>query len=165
MNRVYLLPGQWAFPEEASEITTVLGPCVAVCLHDRTRRVGGMNHFLLPSGAALRERGRFGDLATEDLVKALLDSGSVAPALVALIVGGAHINSPDAPDSLGRRNAAAARAVLDRFGVKVDHSDVGGPAARRLKFHTGTGVLETKRIEPVALPALAPSPAPARVAP
>jgi chemotaxis receptor (MCP) glutamine deamidase CheD len=163
LNRVYLLPGQWAFPTEASEITTVLGPCVAVCLHDRGRRAGGMNHFLLPSGAALRERGRFGDLATEDLVQALLGTGSAPGSLVALIVGGAHINSPDAPDSLGRRNAAAARGVLDRFGVRIEHSDIGGPAARRLKFNTETGVLETKRIEPVALPGLAP--VPARVAP
>ena len=29
-------------------ITTLLGSCVAACLHDPLARVGGMNHFLLP---------------------------------------------------------------------------------------------------------------------
>lgn len=35
-------------PEE--ELSTILGSCVAVCLHDPAHRMGGMNHFLLPFG-------------------------------------------------------------------------------------------------------------------
>lgn len=35
-------------------LTTVLGSCIAVCLHDRNRRIGGMNHFLLAGGGTAR---------------------------------------------------------------------------------------------------------------
>ena len=29
-------------------LTTMLGSCIAACLHDPVAGVGGMNHFLLP---------------------------------------------------------------------------------------------------------------------
>ena len=29
-------------------LTTMLGSCIAACLHDPAAGVGGMNHFLLP---------------------------------------------------------------------------------------------------------------------
>ena len=31
-------------------IVTTLGSCIAACLWDRERRIGGMNHFMLPEG-------------------------------------------------------------------------------------------------------------------
>ena len=33
-------------------LTTILGSCVAMCLRDPVAGIGGMNHFLLPSGRA-----------------------------------------------------------------------------------------------------------------
>jgi chemotaxis receptor (MCP) glutamine deamidase CheD len=127
----------------------------------RFRPARGWNESLSPSGRRAHSR-RFGDLATQDLLRSFLDSGSRAPHLVARVIGGAHINAPDAPDSLGRRNAAAAIRVLDRQSVRIESQDVGGPAARRLKFHTATGVLETRRIDPLPLPVPAPAEAFAR---
>ena len=37
--------------QEPMIIKTLLGSCIAVCLHDPVAHVGGMNHFMLPYGA------------------------------------------------------------------------------------------------------------------
>src|SRR6187549_411726 len=153
MKQIFLLPGQWAVPHEPSEVTTILGPCVAVCLFDRARGMGGMNHFLLAAGGgAGRERSRYGDTSCEDLVQCLFASGSRTEDLEARIVGGANVGRLSAAEgeSLGERNAEMARAVLRRHGIEVGFEDTGGPNARRLRFRTGVGILEVKTIDGVS---------------
>ena len=77
-KRVYLLPGNLHVSTEPCQITTILGSCVSICLWDKRRRAGGMNHFLLPASA---EDGptssRFADVATQMLLEQLraLDAG------------------------------------------------------------------------------------------
>ncbi len=150
MKQIFLLPGQWVVPHEPAELTTILGPCVAVCLFDRARGIGGMNHFLLAvGGGSARERSRYGDTSCEDLVQCLFASGSRPGDLEARIVGGANVGRLIGAqgDSLGGRNAEMARSVLRRHGIEVGFEDVGGAHARRLRFRTGTGILEVKTIE------------------
>jgi chemotaxis protein CheD len=152
MKQIFLLPGQWAVPHEPSEVTTILGPCVAVCLFDRVRGIGGMNHFLLAAGGGSgRERSRYGDTSCEDLVQCLFASGSRSEDIEARIVGGANVGRLSAAEgeSLGERNAEMARTVLRRHGIEVGFEDTGGPNARRLRFRTGVGILEVKTIDGV----------------
>ncbi len=139
-------------PHEPAELTTILGPCVAVCLYDRVRKMGGMNHFLLASGGSARERSRYGDTSCEDLIQCLFASGSRPQDLEARIVGGANVGRTSiAPgESLGERNAEMARSVMRRHGVDVGFEDTGGPNARRLRFRTGVGILEVKTIDGVS---------------
>jgi chemotaxis protein CheD len=47
---VKVLPGEFFVHDEDILIMTTLGSCIAACLWDREKRVGGMNHFLLPDG-------------------------------------------------------------------------------------------------------------------
>ncbi len=143
MKQIFLLPGQWAVPHEPSEVTTILGPCVAVCLFDRARGMGGMNHFLLAAGGASgRERSRYGDTSCEDLVQCLFASGSRPEDMEARIVGGANVGrlSHAEGESLGERNAEMARTVLRRHGISIGFEDTGGANARRLRFRTGVGL-------------------------
>ena len=153
MKQIFLLPGQWAVPHEPSELTTILGPCVAVCLFDRARGIGGMNHFLLAvGGSSGRERSRYGDTSCEDLVQCLFASGSRATDLEARIIGGANVGRSTVPagESLGERNAEMARSVMKRHGIEVGFEDTGGANARRLRFRTGAGILEVKTIDGVS---------------
>ena len=48
---VKVLPGEFFVHDEDILVMTTLGSCIAACLWDRERRVGGMNHFLLPDAA------------------------------------------------------------------------------------------------------------------
>lgn len=154
MKSIYLLPGQWVVAHEAAEITTILGSCVAVCLFDRVRRIGGMNHFLLASGgSAFEDRGRYGDSACDDLLQCFVASGSRLFDLEAWVIGGASVGGLGVSTAtglpLGARNAGAARDALRRHGVGVDHEDTGGISARRLQFQTGSGLLEVRTIDGV----------------
>jgi chemotaxis protein CheD len=150
MKQIFLLPGQWAVPHEPSELTTILGPCVALCLFDRVRGMGGMNHFLLAAGGANgRERSRYGDTSCEDLVQCFFASGSRALDIEARIVGGANVGRlvTAGGESLGERNAEMARRVMRQHGITVGFEDTGGSNARRLRYRTGVGVLEVKTID------------------
>jgi chemotaxis protein CheD len=53
---VKVLPGEFFVHDEDLLIMTTLGSCIAACLWDREKRVGGMNHFMLPEGAGRRQR-------------------------------------------------------------------------------------------------------------
>lgn len=111
-----------------------------------------MNHFLLAvGGASARERSRYGDTSCEDLLQCLFASGSKPGDIEARIVGGANVGRSAVPpgESLGERNVEMARTVLRRHGIGVGFVDTGGSSARRLRFRSGTGVLEVKTIDGV----------------
>ena len=44
-----LLPTQYLVVDDGTALVTVLGSCVAACIRDPLLKLGGMNHFLLPS--------------------------------------------------------------------------------------------------------------------
>ena len=49
MKRIILNIGELAVSKESATLETILGSCVAVCLWDEQQRIGGLNHYLLPS--------------------------------------------------------------------------------------------------------------------
>ena len=53
-DAVKVLPGEYFVHDEDMLIMTTLGSCIAACLWDRERRIGGMNHFMLPEGGQVR---------------------------------------------------------------------------------------------------------------
>src|SRR5438132_1489223 len=101
--------------ERPTIIKTLLGSCVAVCLHDPERAVGGMNHFMLPRGDGDdAEAGRFGVHAMDLLIGAIMKAGGDRRRLVAKVFGGANVlelsgSVVDVP----RRNIDFARPFLE----------------------------------------------------
>jgi chemotaxis receptor (MCP) glutamine deamidase CheD len=106
----HVIQGEQAVSDNVdTTLQTVLGSCVAACLHDPVRRIGGMNHFLLPDdgdGATCA----IASAAMERLVNELLKNGAERDQLQAKLFGGARIMS-NLPD-IGRRNAESALAFL-----------------------------------------------------
>jgi chemotaxis protein CheD len=89
-------PGGWAVGTERP-ISTLLGSCVSVCFYDPKLKLGGMNHFLLPSKRAGANDDTevviAGDFAMEVLFNALLAKGARKERLVAKAFGGGNIVS------------------------------------------------------------------------
>lgn len=76
-DAVKILPGEYFATREDTMIVTVLGSCVSVCLYDPKLKIGGMNHFLLPSDnsnctGVLADSARYGVYAMELLINDLL---------------------------------------------------------------------------------------------
>lgn len=147
--RVYLLPGQLHVSSEPCQIKTILGSCVTICLWDKRRGSGGMNHYLLPASRKGQPTSlRFGDEATRVLLEELRKIGCRPPNLRARIFGGAAIftRRNNYPASLGAQNVAAALAFMKDANIPVIAQETGGPQGRKVIFNTDDGVAWSQRI-------------------
>jgi chemotaxis protein CheD len=158
-----VIQGDFVISDDPAEVlTTVLGSCVAVCLFDADLGVGGMNHFLLPSGDSSGGGNvRYGTHAMELLINGLLKRGANRDRLVAKVFGGARMN--DNLRDIGLSNAQFARQFLSDEGVPIAAESLGGQAARRLRFWATTGrvrqlVVENTELVGVAAVPQAPKP-------
>lgn len=140
-RKIHLLQGQFEVSDSPGVmITTTLGSCVSCCLHDRVRKIGGMNHFLLPhgEGASGPEARRYGAYAIEVLINALLREGADRRYMQGRLFGGARL-SPLLPD-IGRQNARFAETYLEYEEIRTMlPGSVGGQHARRIQFWPATG--------------------------
>lgn len=134
-----VLPGEQWVAKEPTFVRTLVGSCIAACLWDPVRQVGGMNHFLLPE-AKIRpdsESGRYGLFAMELLVNEILAKGGDRRRLVAKVAGGGQILETSA--RVGDSNIAFIRSFLIRERIELQAEHVGGTRARRVVFGTHTG--------------------------
>jgi chemotaxis protein CheD len=124
-----------------SEIYTVLGSCVSVCLWDKQKKMGGMNHYLMPGSL----EGRSGDpdlgySSIAMLIRSMLNRGASIENLEAKVFGGCNSWASDqAIFSVGHRNVAIADQLLKQAGIQITARHTGGYSGRKIIFNTGTG--------------------------
>ncbi len=136
---VFLHPGRIYVSPAPSTVRMILGSCVAVCLWDPRRGVGGANHFLLPYHG--QDDPRFGNVAIEHLMERLLLLGCTERGLRAKLFGGSCVLQALQANQthLGTKNVAVARTLLAREGIPIEAEDVGGPRGRKVIFQTDDG--------------------------
>ena len=146
-SNYFLKPGYILIARKPTVISTVLGSCVSVCLYDRKRSAGGMNHFQLPSiGKSKDATARYGNVATLALIGMMVDDGSRMKHLEAQIFGGAY--NPNVSDSdVGKDNIQIARKILIKKGIRIVSEDVGGEKGRKIVFDTNTNEVAIIRVE------------------
>lgn len=143
----YLHPGQLFVSAESYAVTTILGSCVAVCLWDPVARIGGINHFLLPSfGGEGIASPRFGNIAIRELLDQLAQLGSQKHNLLAKMFGGACVLEAfrNRQHHLGMKNIEIARQLLESESIPLVGHDVGGERGRKVIFHTDDGAAWVK---------------------
>ncbi len=139
--------------------STVLGSCISACIRDTVARVGGINHFLLaePSGTARDRYGasaRYGAFAMEQLVNKVLTRGTGRKSNLEIKVFGGGLISGALAD-IGAKNIEFVREFLRDEGYAVVKEDVGGTFARRVMFKPHSGRAFVKRLEGIAVAAVA----------
>jgi chemotaxis protein CheD len=140
-ERRFLQPGHLVVSTAPLVVTTILGSCVAVCLWDSQKRIGGMNHFMLPilAGSAASSA-RFGNVAMEELVEKLRAGGARLPFLHARVFGGSCMFAQmQSASHLGSKNVEVALDFLSRRAIEVVQVDVGGNRGRKVIFDTEQG--------------------------
>lgn len=157
---INVIQGDYEISEEPNVVlTTVLGSCIAVCMFDPVRKIGGLNHFLLPSreGSA-GETVRYGAYAMELLINGLLRQGADRTKLQAKVFGGASMigNLRD----IGGSNTAFTRKFLADEGIPNMAESVGGSAARRIRFWPTDGRVRQLLVSADAVPAPVRKPPP-----
>ena len=159
-HAVKVLPGEYFATADATAISTLLGSCVSVCLFDRDRGVGGMNHFMLPK-VLLRENAtrcaapyappcpnpcsaRYGACAMKHLLERLELLGARRTNLEAKIFGGGRVMEGGV--NIGEKNASFALGYLEELGIPVVASDLGDRCPRKLFFFPAVGRVFVKRL-------------------
>lgn len=143
---VKVLPGEYFVHDEEIALVTVLGSCISACIWDRDKRVGGMNHFMLPEGSAGDEGGRYGAYAMELLINELLKRGARKSAMQAKLFGGGAVVQSFTTMNVGERNTQFAIDFLRTENIAVVSKDVLDICARKVCFFPYSGRAFVKRI-------------------
>lgn len=131
-------------------VTYALGSCVGICLYDRTKKIGGLSHIMLPDSSASHgavQPYRFADTAIPILVQKVVLLGASRRALTAKIAGGARMFATSGNTSLaniGERNVAAVKAALAKQGIPIIAEDTGKDFGRTLFFTVEDGMMHIK---------------------
>jgi chemotaxis protein CheD len=146
-DHAFVLLGALYCARTPTVLTTVLGSCVSICLWDRIRCAGGMNHFLLPTSRNGERSPRFGDVATERLIQGMLQLGCEASDLRAKVFGGAAVLPVgEAEACVGEQNVAAAFEHLAQRGIPVVTHRTGGRSGLVVRLHTHSGDVELRPV-------------------
>mgnify|MGYP000854134920 CR=1 FL=1 len=143
-DAVKVLPGEYFVHDEDLLITTTLGSCIAACLWDRERRIGGMNHFMLPDGAG--DSGRYGSFAMELLINALLKRGASRLTLEAKVFGGGAVIGGMSSINVGERNTQFVINYLQTERIPIVSRDVLEIYPRKVCFLPASGKAMVKRL-------------------
>jgi chemotaxis receptor (MCP) glutamine deamidase CheD len=125
---------------EPAVVRTVLGSCVAACLYDPQTGIGGMNHFMLPSGGAeagSADASRYGVHAMELLINRIMTLGGDRRRLRAKAFGGADLLGFNGI-KVGTKNAAFVREFLSTEGIPITAQRLGGQDPLAVYFITET---------------------------
>ena len=148
--RHFLYPGQVFVTCDPITISTILGSCAAVCLWDRHKRAGGMNHYLLPEGVNEgANRLRYGSAANAELLRQVLALGCEVRNMQAKIFGGSSAFGSNPALSVGSRNVELAESFLHSAGIPIVERDISGKRGRRLAFQIFDGVTTIRNFDQV----------------
>ena len=137
----FLFPSSLHVGKTETNIMTILGSCVAVCIWDKATGIGGMNHFMLPlwNGKGLASP-KYGNIAIKKLIQKLENSGVSMSRMQAKVFGGGEVlETGNNTFMIGKRNIAIAFELLSEYKIPVISSSTNGKLGRKIIFNTKTG--------------------------
>lgn len=149
-----ILPGEFYVSVEREIIGTVLGSCVSACIRDPVFGIGGMNHFMLPTGGVvvndqwrgthLNAATRYGTHAMEQLINIILKHGGRRENLEVKVFGGGRILRH--MTDIGFRNIEFVREFIKTEGLNLVSEDLGDVHPRKVLYWPLTGRVLVKRL-------------------
>lgn len=148
IENVFIYPGNVYVNRKRFIATTILGPCVSVCLWDKRLRYGGINHFMLPfwKGEGLATP-KYGNVSNKKLFESFLGLGSSKSDLEAKVFGGIESRFEIQALDIGLHNFELAEDMLKTNGIKITAFDVGGQKGRKIIFDSETGKVRVKYLD------------------
>ena len=129
--------------DPAEELVALgLGSCIGLAIVDRTARVAGLVHVVLPeSNQATGPAGKFADLAVPELIRQLRALGAVERRFETVIVGGARMFETSGGLDIGARNEKAVRSALAAVRMTIHAAQTGGNQGRTVRVAVGEGII------------------------
>ena len=149
-----ILPGEYYVTIHDEVIVTVLGSCVSACIRDKVFGVGGMNHFMLPSGgdpgkpviSGNSDATRYGNHAMEQMINDILKNGGRRENLEIKIFGGGKVLQNMQTLDVGSRNIAFIKEYIRAESLKLLAEDVGDVYPRKVMFFPASGRVRIKKL-------------------
>lgn len=147
IEAVKVLPGEYYVTTTDMVLVTVLGSCVAACIRDREKGIGGMNHFMLAEGGDDQmASARYGGYAMEVLINHLLKLGARRGKLEAKVFGGGKVMASLAGAMVGERNSSFVQNYLQTEDIPIVAKDLLDVYPRKVYFFPGTGRVMVKKL-------------------
>jgi chemotaxis protein CheD len=153
-----ILPGELYVSTHGEMISTVLGSCISVCIRDKNKGIGGMNHFMLPQNNEFSSENwgdnpatsasRYGNWAMEYLINAILKRGGEKKNFEVKVFGGGQMMAK--MTDIGQKNILFVYQYLAEEQLKIEAGDVGDIFARKVLYFPDTGNVKVRRIKNVS---------------
>ncbi|RPH46727.1 MAG: chemoreceptor glutamine deamidase CheD [Burkholderiales bacterium] len=152
-DAVKILPGEY-YVHDGDDLLlmTVLGSCVAACLVDRSARLGGMNHFMLPDGGTA---GRYGAYAMELLINEMMKRGARRERLEAKVFGGGQVMRNFSTMNVGEQNVKFIEQFLAAERIQIVSRDVLDIHPRKVCLFPGSARALCKKLATTQVDAIA----------
>jgi len=145
-KKYFLHPGYVFVSQEPYWIQTVLGSCVAICIWDKMRKFGGMNHFVFPS-AKDSPNGRYGNVSIPYLFQMMKKLGSKKRDLEIHVLGGSM--NEDISSNIGPLNVEFAENWLKKYNIPIVSRDTGGQLGRKVIFDNSEGEIIVYKLKKI----------------
>jgi chemotaxis protein CheD len=117
-----------------------LGSCIAVAAWDSRAKVGGLAHFMLPSGPANESSPvKFIDTGLDTFLKAFEANGAMVRRSTFKAAGAAAMLMVGGGLAIGKRNVESMEAALKERGICLAATALGGNAGRTVQLEVGDG--------------------------
>jgi chemotaxis protein CheD len=125
---------------DAELVAIGLGSCIGLAIVDRSARVAGLAHIVLPDSQGVNgPAAKFADTAIPEMLACLRSAGANPARCDAVLVGGARMFALSKALDIGARNDAAVRAALASAGIETSAAETGGSRGRTVRVIVGTG--------------------------
>lgn len=148
--KVYLKPGELYFAATPTIVSTVLGSCVSITMHEPKNQISSICHALLPEEIIPGEPFRYVDASIDAMLRMFNRSGVKKKDIEVKLFGGADILPPSEYNypgmTVGKQNILRAQQIITRLKLNLLASDVGGTRGRKIFFLTHTGEIYLQRL-------------------
>ena len=149
-----IVQGEYYVTTHGEMIITVLGSCVSACIRDKKIGIGGMNHFMLPLDSKYKKKSwkenpvdtaaRYGNVAMERLINAILAHGGMREDLEVKVFGGGRVLNISM--DVGKDNIDFVRQYLHTEKLRIDSEDLGGEYPRKVMYFPASGRAMVKKL-------------------
>ena len=165
VSEILLQPGEFHFGDRNTRICTTLGSCVSITFWHPRLLIGGMCHYMLASGLRRKSHhldGKYGEDAILMFLQEAKRNDTRPNEYVVKIFGGGNMfpknrsllpceTKPrkDVIDGcgVGSKNSLIGLAMLEREGLDITASHVGGTGHRQIMFDIWSGHVWVKHTE------------------
>lgn len=147
--KLFLKPGELTVTEVPTQVSTVLGSCVALTFFNRRLKYGAICHAMLPTSQGESDF-KYVNEAFDYMLGRFALAGIERAEIEVKLFGGSEVlprSTSGTSFAVGRQNIDMAKALIEKEGLRLYASHIGGPLGRKLHFYTHTGEILLKSLQ------------------